>query len=196
MNTKKVYIVDLGWRGTIYSLIRYLMSEINPSTSVEGFLAGSFDSDITKTLIERGELHSYAFSHVFNQNLIPVEIIMVIETLFSSHFPTTRGYKTDEERNAIPVFANDIICDPHTKYVYVEMKKGIYDFCRDYDITLKRIRINCAISGADAIAPMEFVSRDYDYIMYLFNKLKISDLVGETENLFVSVLNRLGYKQN
>lgn len=193
---KKVYIVDLGWRGTVYSLIRYLISEIDPTSSVEGFLVGSFDSDMAKVMVEQGGSHSYAFSHAFNQNSIPVEIIMIVETLFSSYFPTTREYKKDEDGNAIPVFAKDIICDLHTKSVYDGLKNGIYDFCKDYDIALNKIGINSIISGADAFAPMKFVCRNYEYIMHLFNELKISDLVGETEKQFASVLNRLGYRQN
>lgn len=191
---KKVYIVDLGWRGTVYYLMRRLIREIDPDLHVEGFFFGSFESDMAISLIESDEMHSYAFAHDFNRYTMPLETIMIVETLFSTSVPSTKGYGRDEKGNAIPLFASESAPDPVAERIYGGLREGMYAFCEKYDALLRSLGVRSVIPGAEAVAPISHVCRNYDYILDVFGELKISELAGEKDMPFREVMSRLGYK--
>lgn len=191
---KTVYIVDLGWRGTVFSLLRHLLMLLDSTLSTHGIMMGALDGAIPTMLLQSGAMYTYAFSPMQDWDVhLPIESIMVAETLFSSLAPCTKSYGRNDDNKAIPLFEEDECATGED--VYGLMKQGIYDFCGQYHAALQHLGVPLVVAGREAIAPLLFACNQYAYIMSLFGSLPIIDLAAERPMTFAEVARRLGYKK-
>ena len=189
-----VFVVDLGWRGTVYSLLKNLINTVDPSIDVYGTEVGSTRSPIPISLIDAGLLKPYSFSHVDNTDLqIKLEHVMLVETLFSSEQPSTTGYTFDKDNNSVPIFGQS---ENKNSAVFAEMKNGIYSFCDDFAQVEKNIGIHLQISGREAYLPLHAVYKNYSYMMSLFGSLKATDMSATKAYNLKSILKRYGYQKS
>ena len=193
-DAKNIFIVDLGWRGTVYYLLDHLIKGILPESIVSGVEIGSTrGSNFPITLIDTKRLLPYAFSHSLNNDLqIKDEHVMLVEMLFSSECPGTIGYKF-ENGVGTPVFG--ISENPDTT-IFKDFKNGMIDFAEQYDLALFNLEIPVSISGRDAFLPLYNVCDNYDYIISIFKDLNAKDMSASDAASMLSLLDRFGYKKN
>ena len=188
-----VFVVDLGWRGTVYALIKHLINLVDPTINVYGTEIGSTRSPIPVALIDSSWLKPYSFSHVENTDLqIKFEHVMLVETLFSSEQASTVGYKFDKNNNPVPIFGNS---ENKNSTVFNELKKGIYKFCDDFNQVEKNIGIQLNISGREGYLPLHTINKSYSYMISLFGKLNATDMSASKAYSLKSILKRYGYNK-
>jgi len=170
-NSKNICIVDLGWRGTVYSLLSDCFLENMGNLLLSCAMIGSADSDIPIGLIESGKLYAYAFSNRHNvQYIVDERKVVLLELLYSSSMPSVTGYEI-EDGKGVPVFGKA----EETEGSYFEdMHKGIYDFCYDFNKNINCLNYIKEITGAEAIAPIFKIYENQHYTSALFKKLKFS----------------------
>lgn len=170
-DAKKICVIDLGWRGTVFSLLHDYFIENNKDINLEGAMLGTSDSKISNDLIESGKLHSYAFSNKHNINfMVDEKKIVMLEVLYSSSEPSVKGYRISAGIG-VPVFeAGDKV---NSNY-FEDMHRGIYDFCAEFNTKLNYVLDTMCISGAEAIGAIHFISNKAEYTRMLFKNIKFS----------------------
>lgn len=170
-SAKRVCVIDLGWRGTVYSLLSDYFSEHNKTTELYGAMVGGVNSEISKDLIESERLHCYAFSHRHNVNyMADMKKIILLEVLYSSSTPTVTGYKLADGK-VFPVFGET---EEEKEYYFDEMHKGIYDFCEEFNGNMNLVPYIRGISGAEAFAPINQICENKRYNAKVLEKIKFS----------------------
>lgn len=192
---KRICIVDLGWRGTIFGLIKKLLSENLLQADSIGAVVGTIDSDIANYLVDSGQLFAYSFSNVENQDIqIRTEHLMLVETLFSSSAPSTMGYGFNKNNEPRPIFSpkdnNEL-----NRNIYSNFKKGIYEFCSQFSRIEQLIELKLDISGREAYFPLHKICQNYSYNMNLFKNIKTSDIAAYINIPLVEILQRMGYRE-
>lgn len=170
-NAKKICVIDLGWRGTVFSLLHDYFIENNKDINLEGAMLGTSDTKISNGLVERGKLHSYAFSNKHNINfMVDEKRIVMLEVLYSSSAPSVKGYRISSGQG-VPVFED--VDDANTGY-FEDMHRGIYDFCENLIYIFNLLDINEKLEGTEAIAPIYCICMNYRYTEDFFHDIKIS----------------------
>lgn len=171
-DAKKICVIDLGWRGTVYSMLDDYLSERYYDIQLYGAMVGASDNSFTNMMLEEDRLFSYAFSYAHNIDLmVDKKKIALLELMFSNASPSVTGYAFDESGNPSPVFGKP---EGNDECYFDDIHRGIYDFCEDYYSSVKRLMFTTYVSGADAVGPVMRVSRNKKYISNLFWGLKMS----------------------
>lgn len=166
---RRVCVVDLGWRGTIFTMLELYFREKHPEIVLESAMMGVTDTPISDQLIDCGKMHGYLFSHTDNTNyLIDGRQVLLLETLFSSSVPTTVGYGR-EGGIACPVFGEP---DSSGLVACAQFRHGIRDFCAEFAESANKLGFPLRISGAEAYAPVAQVNGNVEYNLKLFGELK------------------------
>lgn len=180
--SKKIALVDIGWKGTEPLCLKRLITErwkIIPS--VECLLAGSYGN---KWNVQDGSMNVYMFSQVENVNNMKfLEKNVSYYTLAFELFGRMRcearfrGFEIKEDRIKMNFEGN--LVENH--YDMEEMKKGIYDFVNCYIQNSEFAPWLMEISGFDAYAPSKLLTRDKKYLDMYFKKHKIELDAGDNE---------------
>lgn len=188
---KRVCLVDLGWQGTIFTMLDGYFSERFPEVRLSCALVGAGDTELSDPLIDGGRMHAFLFSHTHGAECrVKNEEVMLLETLFSSTEPMTVGYRM-AEGGAEPVFGE---AEKGNKEAYMAMHRGVLDFCEAFSERLSRLPGGLRISAAEAFAPLREVIADRKYNLALFGGLRAA---AEPNAEFVTMrqlLHEMGYK--
>ena len=186
-----IYLVDLGWRGTIFYLLKELIGRINPDIKCYGFEIGStIYSSIPVSLIESNQLIPYCFSHEKNTDLqILDKNVMLVESLYMSEDPGTKGY-CFKDKKGVPCFGES---ENTNTTVFSDLQRGMLDFCNDFHNILLNINYPLTIKGRDAYLPVANRLEDKKYMLKVFGPLNAKDICGGKEEPIKKVLKRLGY---
>lgn len=188
---KRVCIIDLGWRGTIFSLLETYFRDTHPDIIFRSAMLGVTDSDMAGNLIDSGKMDSYLFSHTKNTNyMINEKQIMLIETMFSSESPTTQGYAVDDGGKCGPVFGMAEEADSNAFHL---IRCGIYDFCEEFSQIVQKLPFEPQISGVEAYAPLAEMMSNIRYNVSLFGKLKTSADPNSEPITMRQLLDEVGY---
>lgn len=190
-NKKHIVVIDLGWRGTVFSVLKYLISQVLPEAEVIGSEIGSTaGSSIPVTLIENKQLFPYVFSHNENSDLqIPVKYVMIAELLYSSEDASTKGYEI-KNGEAVQVFGTK---ENKKTNIFQEFKQGMYDFASDYDEAYKKLGIELKIGGRESYLPLQKIYQQYDFIVSIYQDLNAKDMIGAEAENAKDMLKRFGY---
>lgn len=170
-DAKNVCVIDLGWRGTVYSLLSDYFIKNGNNVRLEGAMLGTTDSQISNGLVEIGKLHCYSFSHRHNINyMVDEKKIILLEVLYSSNSPSVTGYKISG-KNGIPVFGT---VEESKSCCFEDMHKGIFDFCEEFSGNIELLPYFWEITGAEAVGPIYYVSLNSVYNLSLFSGVKTS----------------------
>lgn len=191
---KKICVVDLGWRGTAFSLMRkFIKTHINPDIEIIGSVAGTINNKISNAAIENNQLFSYMFSHEYNSDLqIQPKHLMLLETLFSSEKPSVKSYTLNPD-NTFTINYN--IPENTDTRAFINMKLGMYDFCRDFKNAENKLGLKLEISGRDAYLPVYAINNIYDYNITLFKEILGTDLAIGSSTSLKTLLKELGYNK-
>lgn len=167
---RRICIVDIGWRGTIYTMLESVLQGRDPALYVGGAMLGTTDTALSDHLIDTGRLDSYLFSHTENAAMqIGASEVMLLEVLFSSDGPGTVGY-AEQGGEAAPVYGE---AEDAGNPAYEQMRRGIKDFCQAFAEAKRAFPYPLHIAGADAFAPIARVNRNRRYNLRLFGRCKM-----------------------
>lgn len=190
-NNKKIAIIDLGWRGTAYSLIKSLLKDkcTGDNKEIVGLIAGAVDSELSNYLIDTNQLFSYMFSHKTNSDIqITSRFLMQLEIVFSAQEPGTEYF---DYYNNKPIGFQDSKFIPSN--IIINVQNGIIDFCNDYNNWVRNIKFDNCFSGREAFTPINHILSNKKYIIDLFGELFSSDLVSSDYVPLKEILLKLGY---
>lgn len=193
-NHKKICVVDIGWRGTAFYLMRkFIKTHISSDIEIIGAVAGTRNHKISNAAIENNQLFSYMFSHEFNSDLqIQAKHLMLLETLFSSEQPSVKSYTLNPD-NTFTINYNEP--ENFDSKAFINMKLGMYDFCRDFRNAENKLGLKLKISGRDAYLPIYAINNIYDYNINLYKDILGTDLaIGSSTSLKI-LLKELGYNK-
>ena len=187
---RRICIVDIGWRGTIYTMLESYFRRQKTDLYVGGAMLGVTDTALSDHLIDTGRLDSYLFSHTENASLqIGAGEVMLLEVLFSSDRPGTVGY-AERAGEAVPVYGE---AEDAGNPAYEQMRRGIKDFCRDFAEAKRAFQYPLHIAGADAFAPVAYINKNRQYNLRLFSSLHVSTEPNTRPDEMNSVLEEMGY---
>lgn len=171
---KKICVVDLGWRGTVFILLHSYLKNIGSSVEVKCAMFGATDNALSDILIDNEDMETYAFSNKHNVNyLLDDKTIMLMEMMFADNEPTTVGYEI-EEGHAVPRFGK---AENEQQRAFSEIRAGIYDFCNDFMGINNSLFVNIksmGITGAEAFAPLFKMLGNVAYNKHLYANMNFS----------------------
>ena len=164
---RRALAVDLGWRGTVFSLLSQVWREAFPDLSAEGLLLGASDCPLFFDLFASGRAEGF----VGARSLCGEEDkLLLAELLFSSPGASTSGYAFDGEGNPVPVFfERENAGEPALR----DFRAGIEDFCSMFRDTENRLGVSVRISGEEAAAAYALAA-DSRYALSLFGRFRAS----------------------
>lgn len=158
-NCSKVLIVDIGWKGSSLTSLKYLIEEVwKFPIIVKGTLIGNYayKKGYDTSMLQSGDIRAYAFSETLNMDYALIhqknlEISnSIVEALFSAKHATFVKYILNEKNEAIPVFSDKNSNNEHVENI----QHGIIDFVKDYVEKTKYFKELLNISGRDAYTPI------------------------------------------
>lgn len=158
-NCSKVLIVDIGWKGSSITSLKYLIEDVwKFPIIVKGTLVGNYayKKGYDTSMLQSGDIRTYVFSETLNMDYAlihqkNIEISnSIVETLFSAKHATFVKYKLNDKNEAIPIFSNKNNNNKHVESI----QRGIIDFVKDYVEKTKYFKELLNISGRDAYTPI------------------------------------------
>ena len=151
-SAKKILAVDLGWSGSIITLMRFFIKE-NISSEIELYASfvGNKDSHKVNALIDQNIFFPYCFSYNINRDLyidIGTEIgsgqAMLLEAMFTSTSPSLLKYEDNFVYSKL--LTNDETLN--------EIHKGIKDFAKLYNSFGFNKKYNLKLNSRSAFRPL------------------------------------------
>lgn len=173
-----ICLVDVGWNGTIYRILRSLFSEGNPN--ILGALLGTTKTREVALDVSVGRLSAYLFSPSQNLDLLhhhkPELHNLLLEFLFTSCAPTLLQYCLGGDGQTKLIFGVD---PPATNKEATRLiQQGMLDFARDYHNVTSGYKNWPEISAYDAFAPFQQRMNHYAYAVQLFGDCREETLAG------------------
>lgn len=167
--SKRLCVVDLGWRGSIIAYLKYLLVEKwKLCEEVKGVLVGSTITTTSVNLISRGVVTSYAYNNTKNREFLKnanwnAEYInsYVIESVFSSEDSTLVEYRLNKETGETEFFKYN--GNPNAPFTR-EFQTGIMRFADEFEDFRKKYRQHLPMSAVDAFDAIFNISNNYEYI--------------------------------
>lgn len=190
-NFKNIAVVDLGWRGTSFSLLKSIINKSLADSPIHfGLVAGTTDSQISNYLVDNQQLYAYMFSHINNTDMqVSSEHLMQLEIIFSAQEPGTNCFVLNEKGIPIAIPDSYFVSSPEIDFIH----KGIYDFCDDYHSWISPINLKSFISGREAYTPMRHILKNKELIFSLFGNIFSSDVASAEYVPLKTIMKKLGY---
>lgn len=181
-NTKKVLVVDIGWRGQAILALRCLERDYwHFGCEIAGMLAASAPTHECQGQLQAGIMNTYMFSPIDNVSCFnshsKISINNILVELFAgAPMPSFCGFKANGDNYDlefdVPETANyETIAKVH---------QGIMDFAEIYNNAFKDFEYMNHISGYDAYMPIKHIFKDYSFIKRFFANYEFQDTVGGT----------------
>ncbi|MGN0161751.1 MAG: HAD family hydrolase [Lachnospiraceae bacterium] len=193
---KRIGLVDIGWRGSIYVCLKYFLQDVcNFDVDIYCFQLGTNRQWINKELYDNSNMLSYCFSSSMNKEFDyffshEVTRMAIVELIFSAKSPTLFSYGKENVKNGF-IFgeenhSNDELID--------SMQMGILDFVTQFNMITKKMTI-FEISGFDAMSLIVDVTKNKKYIHRLFDQFLFSEVSSNIDehNLFKDFLKSQHY---
>lgn len=160
-NNAKVCIVDVGWKGTSISCLKYFLEEkCGMNVQVCGTVMGMIKDEAAEISLSNRTVFSYMFSAHHNQKTYLKHMgkhgeinyrNMLIEILFTEDNPTFLKFKLDKQGKVIFEYG----CKENNKKLLGSLQKGIMDFAEDYLKYWMYFGDVLEICGQDAYIPVD-----------------------------------------
>lgn len=165
---RKICLVDLGWRGSIFGYLKYLLvDKWKLCDEVKGVLLGSTYSEAAANLISRGIVTTYAYDHIHNRDFVRQDCgiefttVVVLESIFTSEGNSLVEYKLNKEKNQVEFLTYE--SNPNKKIIR-EFHTGVERFIDEFEKFRKEFRHVYPMSAVDAFEPMNIILKCQDYI--------------------------------
>lgn len=180
--SKKIGIVDIGWKGTEpLTLKRLIIEKWKLVDDVKCLMAGSYGN---KWNVQNGDFDVYMFSQCHNvNNMNFLQKNVSYYTLAFELFGRMRcearfkGFSSDGGKPYMN-FEGNLIENHKDMH---QMRKGILDFILEYKERTKPFNYLRNISGYDAYAPSKWLSREKKFLERYFSDHKIELDAGDNE---------------
>ena len=168
-NSRRVCIVDLGWRGSILAYLKFLLiKKWKLCDEVHGVLLGTTVNTTSVNLISEGIVTSYAYNHIRNRDLLSVgnwetEYIrlLTLESVFTSSEPSLIEYRLDPETKKTRFYYSE--ANPNANIIK-EFQAGIIKFADTFEAFRKILPDVYRMSAVDSMESIITVSKNYEYI--------------------------------
>lgn len=166
-DSKKICVLDLGWKGTAVIYLKKLFDKWNLNVEVRGAIvsiAGNayaqsvFDSNLLDVYIQRNDIN-FTAGIPKNSNFETFRG-HIFEATFSSCEPSLLEYAMDNDGIAF-VYARE---NPNSKIVS-SIQKGIMDFCIEYIERMKGVDSLIKITGFNANTPINKALKTKEYMI-------------------------------
>ncbi len=136
-NSKKIVIVDLGWRGTSIIFVKKYLEMKNIDIEVKGAMFGSSDSYISQNFIMDGTIKNYIFgpfigiknTFVGKKEIHASDNLYFMEYAYTSLDNSVVGYEVKDGEAYVLREKRDL----HSNVPIVnDIHMGIKDFCNDF----------------------------------------------------------------
>lgn len=176
-NSKRILIVDLGWRGSIIAYLKYLLvDKWKLCEEVKGVLFGMSNSKSSQTLISRGIVDSFAYNYSKNRDYLRCNnweldyITMIsLECVFTSEDNSLVEYRLNKEQNKVEFLTYE---NNPNKEIIKEFHTGITKFVDEFEKFRKPYRKYYPITAIDAFEPMNLIVNNFDYISRIIGDFK------------------------
>ena len=164
-DSKSVLCVDLGWGGTINTLLRsFINDNINNKIDIYGVFIGNNDNFKVNSLIDKGIFSNYCFGYNNKHNSLDFQTLegtakaMLLEAMFTSKEPTLLKY--DKKFLYGNKTNNEKILD--------EIHKGIIKFVDIYKAINIPNHNNIIINNEVAFRPVFEILNNHEYNYDIF----------------------------
>jgi len=171
---KRICVVDLGWRGTSISYLKYLFKDkYKWEGDVTGAMIGASHDTVTQNYIREGVINAYAFDNEIYRGIgarkcvyMPEEETICIEALFSSEDSTLLRYALGENDELIFKYGKE----NQNKDKIREIQKGILDYANMYVPMAKKYHLR--VMPSDAYIPLDNAMRNKKYRNLIYKGYK------------------------
>lgn len=182
----KVLIVDVGWKGSSLTSLKYLIEEVwKFPIVVKGTVIGNYayKKGYDTSMLQKKDIQAYAFSEILNMDYAlihqkNIEISnSIVETLFSAKHPTFVKYVLNDDGQVNPIFSSVNENNDHVENI----QQGIMDFVKDYVEKTKYFNELLNISGRDAYTPIISIlnnNAQLEHFLSVFKDYTFSVTVG------------------
>lgn len=172
---KRILLVDVGWQGQSILQLKWLIKEHwKIDCEVECAMVASYPTDETanQTMILSKEIHTYAFSLGYNNDLYRFfkrnsdkTIKSWFEMFTQAPHPTFEKFYQKKDGSVAYKFGFPEV----ENYSFVnEVQSGIYHFCELYHERFYKYPFMLQISGADALRPFIDIMQNEEKIKEIF----------------------------
>jgi len=180
--TRRVLVVDIGWRGQGILALRNLERDYwHFGCEIYGMLAGSAPTKVCTGQLQAGIIDTYMFSPIKNIVSFSFHSKNAINNILTELFagapsPSFKGFIEEGDDYSlafdVPEIANyELISKIH---------EGIVDFVKMYAGCFESYDFMYEISGEDAYMPIKHIFKDYSFIKRFLGKYEFQDCVGGT----------------
>ena len=167
--TRRLCLVDLGWRGSILAYLKYLLvDKWKLCDEVKGVLVGTTLNEASKAFISRGIVNPWAYSYLHNTNFIrknnwELEYITMItlECIFTSTDNSLVEYHLNKNKNGTEFLTYE---DNPNKEIIKEFHKGIEIFIKEFEQHRKHFKQFLPSTAVDSFEAMNLILNNFDYI--------------------------------
>lgn len=177
-DSKKVLLVDTGWRGDNQIALKRLIEEKwGLGCNVLCCMAATIEADRNLTYLAEESLFSYMFSNNNNRMLFDSfiknkNVNMAIFEIFSqAPYPSFDGF--DEDGNFVFGYA-----EVENYPIIVQVQQGIEDFCDQYIEAFGKYKYMMNISGYDAYLPFRGFVRNYRLAKKALGEFRFQQVIG------------------
>lgn len=182
-NTKKVCVVDIGWRGHGALAMKMLEEDFwHFGCEITGIVAASAPTRENISQLTSGVIQAYLFSPLENFECFQFHSKHAInniltELLVGACHPSFRGFHHGENGD----YTLDFDVPEINNYTMIaKVHEGIMDFVKEYSGLFKNYPYMLHISGQDAYRPIMHIFKNYSFIKRFFKKYEFQDMVGGT----------------
>lgn len=181
--SKKICIVDIGWRGQGALAIRSLVKEKwNMDCEVIGTVAASAPTKANACQLARGIINSYMFSPEHNYEFFRFHSKNAInnilaELLVGAPHPSIKSFELKNDDYELVFDVPEVANYPIIEAVH----NGILEFVDDYMTHFGDTPYLYNITGHDAYSPIRHIFKDYKFIKRFLGKYEFQDYVGGTK---------------
>lgn len=183
-DNKNVCIVDIGWRGTGATALKYFLEEkCKMKIHVCGALLATSDRDATDICISNGNLYSYLFSRQHNSELLKRHMAkhteneyrnLLMEILFTEDNPSFLKYKLNENEDVEFEYG----LKENNTDIILQVQEGMLDFSREYFSLQKIFGVILDVSGYEAYLPFDALLQNKRYCVELMGNYEITEDTG------------------
>ena len=187
---KNILIVDVGWSGSSYSVLKYfLQKNINKKLNIYGSLLMGSNNDGVSVMSMDNTMRSYIISPIKNLDLLRYQFkkdkvqtninCQVLEYLFTSTADSLLKYDLTKDGELNFVYNNR----PHNDDVDVrEIQRGILFFAEQFSKITKKYMSYFTISPYVASGAYFKTLSDYNYIKNIFGNFIYDATMGDYSN--------------
>lgn len=183
--SRKVCLVDMGWKSSTAVALNYFFTKINNwDVKLISVLLGTEGHEYVTEMETLGEIFPYVFSKRKNKDLMEVHNKngniwrRLYEIIFTSNEKSILSYILNEESNVDFQYLREEYRD---NTIVTELHRGISDFCKDFNRIENKLNLDIQISEREAYIPLMIAFENQEYNYKLFKDFEVCFMAGNVK---------------